>query len=69
LLMGASRKSFLGEILARNPAGRQTAPKERIYATAATVACAVQQKVMIVRVHDVQEMVDVVKVTEALNVN
>lgn len=66
MLIGPSRKSFLGEILARQPAGRRTLPNERTYATAAAVSCAVQQRTMIVRVHDVREMMDVVKVTETL---
>lgn len=67
LLIGPSRKSFLGEILAQEPAGRRTVGKERTYATAGAVACAVRQKAcMIVRVHDVREMMDVVKTTEAI---
>ena len=66
LLIGASRKSFLGAILAQGPVSRQTEPKERGYATAATVSCAVQQNALAVRVHDVPEMMDVMKVAEAL---
>ncbi|KJA25319.1 hypothetical protein HYPSUDRAFT_64899 [Hypholoma sublateritium FD-334 SS-4] len=65
-LIGVSRKSFLGSILAQDPNGRQTAPKERSWATAAAVTCAVQQKAAVVRVHDVKEMADVVRVAEAL---
>lgn len=66
LLIGASRKSFLGAILAQGPASRQTEPKERGYATAVTVSCAVQQNALAVRVHDVREMMDIIKVAEAL---
>ncbi|KAF8964785.1 Dihydropteroate synthase-like protein [Flammula alnicola] len=65
-LIGVSRKSFLGAILAQDPEGRETRPKERTWATAAAVTCAVQQGALIVRVHDVKEMMDVVKVAEAL---
>lgn len=65
-LIGASRKSFLGAILAEDPHGRQTAPNERIFATATAVACAVQQGSLLVRVHDVQEMADVVKVAHSI---
>jgi dihydroneopterin aldolase/2-amino-4-hydroxy-6-hydroxymethyldihydropteridine diphosphokinase/dihydropteroate synthase len=71
LLIGASRKSFLGAILG-NPDptsaydGRDTAPKEREWATAAVVACAVQQGALVVRVHGVHEMGDVVRIANAL---
>ncbi|EFI27520.1 folic acid synthesis protein [Coprinopsis cinerea okayama7 len=42
-LIGVSRKSFLGAILAEGQHGRKTTPKERVFATAAAVSCAVQQ--------------------------
>jgi len=66
LLIGASRKSFLGVILENGEASRKTAPKERGWATAATVCTAVQQGALVVRVHDTREMMDVIKVSEAL---
>lgn len=71
LLIGASRKSFLGGILeqpdpAGTYAGRITKPMERGWATAATVACAVQQSAAVVRVHDVLEMGDVVRTASAI---
>ncbi|KAL4269233.1 DHPS family protein [Pleurotus pulmonarius] len=66
ILIGASRKSFLGEILSRGEHGRKTTPKERGWATAAAVACAVQQKALAVRVHDTREMSDVVRISEAI---
>lgn len=70
-LIGSSRKSFLGAILERPDAdgtykGRKTEPKEREWATAATVACAIQQGASVVRVHDVQDMRDVVAVASAI---
>ncbi|KAG2127994.1 Dihydropteroate synthase-like protein [Suillus clintonianus] len=70
-LIGSSRKSFLGAILERPDAdgtnrGRKTQPKERGWATAAAVACAVQQGASVVRVHDVQDMRDVVAVASAI---
>ncbi|KAJ7248611.1 Dihydropteroate synthase-like protein [Mycena haematopus] len=64
-LIGPSRKSFLGTILEQK-AGRKTEPKERGWATATAVACAVQQGALVVRVHDIHEMVDVVQVANAL---
>lgn len=71
LLIGASRKSFLGGILEQPDlggtyAGRSTEPLERGWATAATVSCAVQQNAAVVRVHDVLEMGDVVRIASAL---
>ncbi|KAK0188674.1 Dihydropteroate synthase [Armillaria mellea] len=64
-LIGASRKSFLGTILAGGN-GRITQPNERGWATAATVACAVQQGACAVRVHDIAEMADVLRVANSL---
>jgi dihydroneopterin aldolase/2-amino-4-hydroxy-6-hydroxymethyldihydropteridine diphosphokinase/dihydropteroate synthase len=71
LLIGPSRKSFLGAILAQadergSYKGRTTEAKERGWATAATVACAVQQEADVIRAHDVLEMGDVVRVSSAL---
>jgi dihydropteroate synthase len=61
VLVGTSRKSFLGTITGKD------LPAERIVGTAATVAHCVAAGVSIVRVHDVDEMLDVVKVTQAIN--
>ncbi|KAI0772767.1 Dihydropteroate synthase [Trametes elegans] len=71
MLVGASRKSFLGSVLERpdevgNYEGRQTRPVERDFATAAAVSCAVQQGATVVRVHDVLRLGDVVRVSSAL---
>jgi len=64
LMVGTSRKGFLGATLAREdkplPAG------ERIWGTAATVAASILQGAHIVRVHDVEEMAQVAKVTDCL---
>lgn len=69
-LIGASKKSFLGTIL-RNRVGsypgRETTPGERGWATAAAVSCVVHQRVAAVRVHDVLEMGDVVRIGDSLN--
>ena len=58
--VGPSRKSFIGKIT-----GKEN-PVERIFGTAASVALCVAAGVSIVRVHDVAEMVDVVKTTSAI---
>lgn len=58
VLVGTSRKSFIGAITGR-PA------TERVHGTAATVAIAALRGASIVRVHDVAAMVDVVRVVDA----
>lgn len=60
VLVGTSRKSFIGKITDKNE------PDDRIFGTAASVALCVAGGVSIVRVHDVAEMVDVVKVANAI---
>jgi len=70
-LIGVSRKSFLGNILSQPTEdgtyqGRQTTPKERGWATAAAVTSAVQQGAAVVRVHDVAELGDVVRVADSI---
>jgi dihydropteroate synthase len=60
VLVGTSRKSFIGKLTGREK------PSDRIFGTAATVALCAAAGVSIVRVHDVAEMVDVVKVVNAI---
>ncbi len=57
LLVGTSRKGFLGATLAR--AGKPALPEERIWGTAATVTASILNGAHIVRVHDVAEMAQV----------
>ena len=59
VLVGTSRKAFIGKIT-----GKKT-PTERIFGTAATVALCAASGVSVVRVHDVPQMTDIVKVTNA----
>lgn len=59
VLVGPSRKGFIGQALAGAP------PERRLYGTAATVALAVAAGAKLIRVHDVAAMHDVVRVTEA----
>jgi len=61
-LIGTSRKSFIGKLTGKEK------PDERIFGTAATVALCAASGVSIVRVHDVAEMVDVVKVANKLKI-
>jgi dihydropteroate synthase len=60
LLVGTSRKKFIGRVL-----DDQLAP-ERVFGTAATVAASILNGAHIVRVHDVAEMVQVARVTDAV---
>jgi dihydropteroate synthase len=59
IMIGTSRKSFIGRITGR-PAN------ERIFGTAASVATAILRGAHMVRVHDVQEMVEVSRITDAI---
>ncbi|MHC4941912.1 MAG: dihydropteroate synthase [Planctomycetota bacterium] len=59
LLLGSSRKSFLGRISGRDPS-------ERVLETAATSVIAALAGVQIVRVHDVEENLRALKVCEAV---
>jgi dihydropteroate synthase len=60
LLAGTSRKSFVGKLLGDAPA------RERKWGTAATVTASVLGGAHIVRVHDVEEMEQVVRVADAI---
>jgi len=64
LLVGTSRKGFLGATLARD--GKPVPPEDRIGGTAATVTAAILNGAHIVRVHDVGEMAQVARVTDYL---
>jgi len=64
LLVGTSRKGFLGAALARD--GKPAPPEERIWGTAATVTASILIGAHIVRVHDVGEMVQVARVADCL---
>jgi dihydropteroate synthase len=64
LLVGTSRKGFLGATLARK--GKSAPPEERLWATAATVTASILGGAHMVRVHDVSEMVQVARVADCL---
>jgi dihydropteroate synthase len=59
ILVGTSRKSFLGKLFGQEPG-------ERLEGTAASVTAAILRGADLVRVHDVKEMTRVVRVAEAL---
>src|SRR5260370_368187 len=60
ILLGTSRKSTIGLVLGN------LSPSERLEGTAATVALGIAQGADIVRVHDVREMMRVVKMSDAI---
>jgi dihydropteroate synthase len=65
IVVGTSRKSFLGKAMARP--GDPAAPSdERLLGTAATVTASILGGSHIVRVHDVAEMVRVVRVADRI---
>jgi dihydropteroate synthase len=59
VLVGTSRKSFIGALTG-------APPQDRVFGTAATVALAIACGAAIVRVHDVNEMKQVVTVADAI---
>ena len=60
LLVGTSRKSFIGKIL------NQPDPQARVWGTAATCCAAIAGGADILRVHDVRELHDVCRVADAI---
>ncbi|MBI4759320.1 MAG: dihydropteroate synthase [Chloroflexi bacterium] len=59
ILLGTSRKSFIGRVL-------NLPPDQRLHGTAATVALGIAQGADIVRVHDVKEMAQVACMADAM---
>jgi dihydropteroate synthase len=66
LVVGTSRKAFIGWLLAGRHQKQSLPSDERLWGTAATVAASILGGAHIVRVHDVAEMVQVARVVDAL---
>jgi dihydropteroate synthase len=64
IVVGTSRKGFLGATLAKN--GKAASSDQRLWGTAATVAGSILNGAHIVRVHDVGEMAQVARVTDCV---
>ncbi len=60
ILVGASRKRFIGEIMG------EVDPSKRLLGTAIVLSKCVNAKVNILRVHDVREILQVIKLTQAI---
>jgi len=65
LLIGTSRKSFIGRILA-DAEGNPAPVEERLHGTMASTAAAVLKGAHIVRVHDVKAAVQTIRVCDAI---
>jgi dihydropteroate synthase len=61
MLVGTSRKRFIGELTGGAP------PEERLEGTIASVALAVAQGADIVRVHDVARVAPALRVADAIS--
>jgi len=65
LLIGTSRKSFLGRILA-DADGNPAPENQRLHGTMATMTAAILRGAHIIRVHDVKTAVETSKVSDAI---
>ena len=65
LLIGTSRKSFIGRILA-DESGTPAPAEDRLHGTMATITAAILHGAHIVRVHDVKEAAETIRVTESI---
>jgi dihydropteroate synthase len=68
LLIGTSRKSFIGRILA-DDSGTPAPADDRLHGTLATITAAVLKGAHIVRVHDVKAAAETIRVTESIREN
>ncbi|HKS39235.1 MAG TPA: dihydropteroate synthase [Blastocatellia bacterium] len=59
LMIGTSRKSFIGRLTGRPES-------DRVFGTAASVAVAISRGAHMIRVHDVREMSEVARITDAI---
>ena len=66
LMVGTSRKGFLGKTLARAKNKSNVPATERLWATAATVTGSILAGAHIVRVHDVAEMLQVARTADQI---
>jgi dihydropteroate synthase len=65
LLIGTSRKSFIGRILA-DESGTPAPASDRLHGTMATITAAVLKGAHIVRVHDVKAAAETIRTTESI---
>jgi dihydropteroate synthase len=68
LLIGTSRKSFIGRILA-DEGGTPAPPEDRLHGTMATITAAILHGAHIVRVHDVKAAAETIRVALSIRDN
>ena len=68
LIIGTSRKSFIGRILA-DESGTPAPPEARLYGSLATAVVSILRGAHIVRVHDVKATAETIRVTQAIREN
>jgi dihydropteroate synthase len=68
LLIGTSRKSFIGRILA-DENGTPAPAKDRLHGTMATITAAILHGAHIVRVHDVKAALETIRLAESIRVH
>jgi dihydropteroate synthase len=68
LLIGASRKSFIGRILA-DESGTPASTEGRLHGTMATITAAILHGAHIVRVHDIKAAIETIRVAESIRDN
>jgi len=68
LLIGTSRKSFIGRLLA-DESGTPAPAEDRLHGTLATITTAVLHGTHIVRAHDVKAAAETIRVAEAIREN
>jgi dihydropteroate synthase len=68
LLIGTSRKSFIGRLLA-DENGTPAPAEDRLHGTLATIATAILHGAHIIRVHDVKAAAETIKVTHSIREN
>ena len=68
LLIGTSRKSFIGRILA-DESGTPAPPEDRLHGTMATITASILHGAHIVRVHDVKAAVETIRVARSIREN
>jgi dihydropteroate synthase len=66
ILVGTSRKSFIGRLLA-DENGEPAAMVDRLHGTMASITAAVLRGAHLVRVHDVKAAVETVRIADAIN--
>lgn len=66
ILVGTSRKGFIGRLLAPLFGGAAPSPARRVVGTCATIALSIANGAGIVRVHDVAEAVQTARISDAI---